>query len=74
MKTVLLVGVLAACLAICCARYKTSDFTDAGKNYRYVVSHHAAICSIKVHYATLISYCLPYFVYLQREWKQPYRE
>jgi hypothetical protein len=45
MKTFLLVGMLAACLAICCARYKTSDFTDAGENciidMQYGVSHRA---------------------------------
>lgn len=38
MKTVLLVGMLAACLSLCYARYKTSDFTDAGENCVWICS------------------------------------
>lgn len=30
MKTAPLIGVLVACLAVAYARYKSSDFTDAG--------------------------------------------
>ena len=36
MRTILLVGMLAACMAVCYARYKTSDFTDAGENLLYL--------------------------------------
>ena len=36
MRTVLLIGMLAACLVVCYARYKSSDFTDAGENYSVI--------------------------------------
>lgn len=84
MKIGLLFGMLAACLAICYARYKASDFTADGKNYvmeiivTNAVSHHAcyynALYSTKKCTMLHISYCLPCFDYLQREWKQLCRE
>ena len=35
MKTVLLLGVLAACLVLTYARYKSTDFTDTGEGNMY---------------------------------------
>ena len=31
LKIVAVIGVLAACIVVCYARYKSSDFTDAGE-------------------------------------------
>ena len=51
MRTALLIGVLAACLVVSYARYKSSDFTDAGENC--IVGHliiylhaHGCLCIV----------------------------